>query len=288
MDNTLTGASRTDECAKEAWQRWCQQIDADLKASFGWLTLSALTWLDETPHPIADFPGNWSYRNGTVEVDFSGVDGVEVVPSADADTNAPPVLTPAPRTAQFCPANAPVYQYQQARAEVAKRGEGVCVRIRHADCTLRQAFTGVPAFEWDKKWVVKARFKPYPQVVVRDIFTAWEGLINTMEFCGDVVFTLGQSQLRWAVSGASTEAARVIFSDAAGKDEACPWRTAPVVFTANEDGQDSCLIDFNYAQNFPAHYSAWATCPRPVAENYTSERIEAGQRRPLQTQSRWL
>ncbi len=281
-------AGTTGPEATENWQQWRRQTDEDLKAPFGWLTLSALTWLEQTPHPIADFPGNWSYRDGAVEGDFSKVDGVEVVQSAEADSDTEPPLADAPRTAQFSPADAPLFQYQQARAEVAKRGEGVCVRIRHADSDLRRSFTGVPAWDWDEKWVVKARFEPYPQVVVRDIFTAWEGLINTMEFCGDVVFTLGQSQLRWAVSGASTENARVIFSDAAGKDDASPWRTAPVVFDSDEDGANSCVIDFNYAQNFPAHYSAWATCPRPVAENHTEERIEAGQQRPRETESHWL
>lgn len=284
MDTNLAAPGTTDAAAATRWQAWRDQNDQNLRVPYGWLTLSSLTWLGEDPSPISDFPGQWSHHLTQVKVRFEDPGGIGLVdPNEEAGR-----AQPAAADLEFPAQDPPVLEHQQARAEVAKRGSGVCVRIRHADSTLRRSFTGTPAWPWQAKWVIPARFEPYPRIAVRDIFTAWDGFINTMEFCGDVVFTLEDVTHRWAVSGTGPDQARVIFTDATSADAAAPWRTTPVVFNVPKQSTQDCLIDFNYAQNFPAHYSAWATCPRPVAENYTGARIEAGHKRPLQSESRWL
>ncbi|MDO5721601.1 MAG: DUF1684 domain-containing protein [Actinomycetaceae bacterium] len=287
MDTNLNAAGRTNADAKKSWNNWRKEVDSALSEPFGWLTLSALTWLTKDPSPIDDFPGTWSFQDGVVHVHFSASEPqIYRVDTGSSPADASPL--PQGQRHTFDPRESPTLQVADKQAEIALRNGQVCVRIRNKDSALRAGFTAVPAWPWQAKWVIPVRYFPYPQAVTRDIFTAWRGLTNKMEFCGDVVFRLGDSEVRWAVSGSSIDEGRVIFRDGTSQSQAAPWRTAPVVEVDADSGDPKYVIDFNYAQNFPAHYGPWATCPRPVAENYTEVEITAGQKRPLITQSQWL
>ena len=44
------------------------------------------------------------------------------------------------------------------------------------------------------------------------------------------------------------------------------------------------VLDFNRAVNFPAAFSAWATCPRPPAANHLAAAIRAGEKRVTRTE----
>lgn len=257
----------TQEFTLEEWQRWRDDIDAQLREDHGWLTLIALTWLEDTPTAIAEFPGQWSCDGDTVTAVFHANDNVTDNGQPVEGTVQIPV-----ESDEF-----PLLEYGQRLAEIAPRAGRVCVRIRDNGASLRMRFTGVPAWDYSEDWIIPVEFTLYDKPRTREIFTAQEGLINTMDFIGEATVELEGITYHFAVSGDEDEP-MVIFSDTTGKAESAPWRNAPLT-----QRHEQWVIDFNYAKNFPAHYTPFGTCPRPVAENVVEAAIRAGQKRPRET-----
>lgn len=259
----------TQEFTPEEWQRWRDEVDAQLREDHGWLTLVALTWLKDKPDTIAEFPGLWACDGETITAAFEARNGVTRDGAPIEGTVSIPVDAD-----EF-----PRLESGSRLAEIAPRAGRVCVRIRDNNAPLRTTFTGVPAWEYSSDWVVPVDFSLYAEPRTREIFTAQEGLINTMDFIGEATVELEGTSYHLAVSGDPDEP-MVIFSDATGATDSAPWRNAPLT---QRDGQ--WVIDFNYAKNFPAHYTPFGTCPRPVAENVVEAAIRAGQKRPRETYS---
>ncbi|MDO5720338.1 MAG: DUF1684 domain-containing protein [Actinomycetaceae bacterium] len=257
----------TQEFTREQWQHWRDEIDEQLREDHGWLTLIALTWLDATPRTIDAFPGRWAFDGHTITAEFDAAAGVtrDGTP-LDGTERIPVDLDEFPRLE--CGARL---------AEIAPRGGRVGIRIRDNNAPLRNHFTGVPAWDYSADWVVPVDFALYDKPRTREIFTAQDGLINTMDFIGEATVELDGTIYHLAVSG-DVDDPVVIFSDATGASESVPWRNAPL---SRRDGQ--WVIDFNYSKNFPAHYTPFGTCPKPVAENVVEAAVQAGQKRPRET-----
>ncbi|MDO5728122.1 MAG: DUF1684 domain-containing protein [Actinomycetaceae bacterium] len=255
---------KNTEFNQVAWQQWRDELDNELRQDHGWLTLIALTWLDSTPSPIAQFPGEWACDDGVVTVSVRSHDRVTLDGKPATGTIEIPLGAD-----EF-----PRLEAGSRLAEIAPRRGRVCIRIRDNDATLRARFSAVPAWAYSDDWIIPVDFSLYDEPRTREIFTAQEGLINTMDFVGEATIELDETTYHLAVSGESDKPF-VIFSDSTGTDQSSPWRNAPL-----QKRGDQWVIDFNYAQNFPAAYTPFGTCPKPVAENVLDVAIPAGHQRP--------
>lgn len=253
--------------SEEAWQEWRDDLDQELRQDHGWLTLIALTWLDSTPSAIAQFPGQWSFEAGAVIVTaLAGDDITRDGQPVNGTMEIPVDLEEFPR-----------FESGSRLAEIAPRRGKVCIRIRDNQAALRTRFSGVPAWRYSDDWIIPAEFSLYDTPRTREIFTAQSDLINIMDFVGEATVELEGTTYHLAVSGDADEPF-VIFADTSGKGQSSPWRNAPL-----QKRGDSWVIDFNYSQNFPAAYTPFGTCPKPVAENVLDIAIPAGQKRPRET-----
>lgn len=252
--------------AVEAWQRWRGEENANWAEPHGWLTVSSLDWLESEPKNLQTFPGEWSFDGDFVHVHFAEDAGVTLEGEpAVGDFKIPADQDPMPE-----------FISGAKLAEIALRFERIIVRVRDNDAKLLHAFTGVPTFDYKPEWVLPVKYKKYEEPRARDIFTAQEGKFRKMNFSGEIEVPFEDRTRTMCVTDADEPF--VIFTDKTSGKESSRWRKAPL----RQEG-DGWVIDFNYSGNFPAHFTPFGTCPRPVAENIIDIAIPAGQKPPNET-----
>ncbi|QGF23722.1 DUF1684 domain-containing protein [Raineyella fluvialis] len=250
------------------WKRWHRMREKGLTAPHGWLSITALHWLDDTPRPIEGFPGLWSGDGEQVRVDLAPEDNVLRL---DA-----PISGTVEVDLEEDESDASL-SHDGIVAEAGIRGGHPMVRLRNPAAPTLTGFTGVPTYDWDPAWIVRAHFERYESDVVRDIETAYPGVVQPMSFWGEVSFTRDDHDVRLLVSGGHGDA-YVVFHDPTNGMDTADWR---FVMLGEVDPAGGTSLDFNRALNFPAAFvPSYATCPRPVAENEIPFPVTAGERRP--------
>lgn len=250
------------------WLQWREGRMAALREPHGWLTLESLEWLTEEPRQLENFPGLWSAFNHelrhdvtvtfTAEDEVSGEDGQVMVgtydysmPVGDQDIT--------------------LLDGHGQKAEVASRFGRMCVRVRNPEAPTRQDFTETDTYGFDPEWIVVGQWKPDSAPWPVRVPSAHAGGLNSLTVQGEATI-LGQTVL---VTGDSERRA-VIFHDATNYRTTEAWRVAPA--TISED-QQTVVVDFNRAVNFPAHFTRFGTCPTPPAQNRFQGEITAGEKK---------
>lgn len=293
------------------WLVWRAQREEELREPNGWLSLTSLTWLDAAPQAVPGFPGLWSAR-GSALPSADGEDWqAQVLLPEDAGVaqdGAPVTGTVTLRLATGDSDRS--LMCGDVQAEVAQRGGAVMVRIRNPLAPTRAAFHGVPAYGFSPEWIRPARFTPDPAPHEFTVPSAHPGLTTRLTALGRVQVSLPDgSTVDLQVTG-SPESPSVIFHDPTNGGETSGWRAAPVALPgssvlADEDGPAGpgrvppitsapsttagaqpvdgawdALVDFNRSTNFPAHFTAYGTCPTPPPGNDVPIAVTAGERRP--------
>ncbi|HEX6343122.1 DUF1684 domain-containing protein, partial [Umezawaea sp.] len=247
------------------WTEWHHRREAVLRQPHGWLSLTGLLWLDESPRRFPGVPGEWTVAGGRAQVSAAAAEGL-VVDGAVLDGTA---------SVEVAEQGSELFaSYGDVRVEVALRSGRYALRPRDPNSPTRLAFTGVPAFDVRPEFVVDAEFRPYevPRTVV--VGSAQAGLEQETTVDGVLVFTLGgvEQELAASVDGDSVN---VRFSDATSGTSTAPWRSlsGPLV-----DGR--AVLDFNRATNMPFSFSPYGTCPEPPEGNVVTVAVEAGERTP--------
>ncbi|SDB90089.1 hypothetical protein GA0111570_10770 [Raineyella antarctica] len=254
--------------ARGEWRRWRVGRERRLADPYGWLSVTSLEWLDETPRAIDGFPGLWSGDEDDVRVELTEEDGVQRDGSPISGLVEIPLQEDESDDTLF---------HDGTVAEAGIRGGRPMVRLRNPDAPARAAFTGVPSYDWDDSWVVPAHFREYPETVVREIDTAYPGVRQPMTFWGEVTFTRGDTDVTLVVSG-GTGSAFAVFHDPTNGMDTADWRSVPL---GEVDPAGGTTLDFNRATNFPSAFiPGLATCPRPVPENEVPFPVTAGEQRP--------
>lgn len=258
--------TKTNQEPRAQWEQWREEQNESLSKSHGWLTVSSLSWLTDEPHTVDAFPGTWSFDGEYVHATFEEGDGV--------------TLNGEPAVGEFeiRPDEDPMPEFTKGAKimEIAPRGGRVILRVRDDEAALRKSFSGVPTYDYDPEWVVPVDYKPYEEPRDRDILTAQEGFTRKMAFSGEAEMKLGDETYNMCVT--DSDEPFVIFTDKTSGKESAGWRSTPLRKT-----DDGWVIDFNYSTNFPAHYTPFGVCPRPVAENMLDVAIPAGQQKPNET-----
>jgi uncharacterized protein (DUF1684 family) len=260
----------TTHVQREAFEAWRSAREQELAAPHGWLSLTALYWLDAVPRTFDQIPGRWSFRDERVTVSPTGTgtlsfEGSELVAPIELEPidGAPGVLFTAGRR----------------RLEVIRRGAQAAVRVRDPEAATRTRFSGVPRFPWDPGWLVPATFEAFELPRRVTVGAVIEGLTHAAEGVGRVHFELlGRPQTLLAYPAKDGDGLLLHLRDRTTGDTTHGSSRALMVEPPARGG--SLTLDLNRLVNLPCAFTDHATCPLAPPENHLDVAVEAGERTP--------
>jgi uncharacterized protein (DUF1684 family) len=258
---------------QQEWEAWHRDREEQLRTPHGWLSLTALHWLDGTARSYDGIPGTWR---------ATGDGGVELTADGDAALDGTPVagtvrLEPVDGQPGVLVEIGPSAETQR-RVEVIRRTDGYALRVRDPQAVTRTAFTGAPAFDVDERWVVEGRFEPYPEPRRLTVGAVVDGLQHFPTAVGVVRFALGGAEHELVAFPGKTGRLTLHFRDATSGESTYGGGRSVALPDPASDGR--VTIDFNRTVNLPCAFTAFATCPLPPAENRLPVPVEAGERTP--------
>ncbi len=248
------------------WRRFRRSRERGLAAPYGWLSLTALHWLDADPAPVPGFPGLWSGADGTITATFTAEDGVARHGEPITGTVIVEFTDDGSDDSFF---------HAGVVGEAGIRGGRPMLRLRDPKAPTRTSFTGVPTYDWDPAWVLPARFHPTDGEEIVTVASAQPQVRVPVRVSGKVTFVLGEEDLVLTVTGDGRGS--VAFHDPTNGDATADWRFCPL---GEIDPEGGTTLDFNRSLNFPSAFSPYGTCPRPLPENVVPIPVTAGERRP--------
>jgi uncharacterized protein len=253
---------------QQEWDAWHREREEQLRAPHGWLSLTALHWLDGTARAVDGLPGTWrATGDGFVELTTAGdaaLDGVPVSGTVRLEPvdGQPGVLV----------------EIGERRVEVVRRTDAYALRVRDPEAVTRTAFTGAPAYDVDQRWVVEGRFTAYPQPRRLTVDAVVDGLQHFPTAVGTVRFALDGAEHQLVAFPGRTGGLSLHFRDATSG--AGTYGGGRTVALAEPDADGRVTIDLNRTVNLPCAFTAHATCPLPPPENRLPVAVEAGERTP--------
>jgi uncharacterized protein (DUF1684 family) len=262
--------SQVSEDFTADWKAWHKKHQDRLAAPDGFLAITSINWLTETPTRFPDAPGEWS-------ADDSGI-AVELAPGEELTLDGVSItglhhFGQIPERGGVFPADAHgVY-------EVARRGGNDILRPRHPDAPVRAGFRGTPAYAPDPRWVIRGHYRPFGEPRNVTVGSVVEGLEHVYAAPGVVEFEVGGEPLALtAFNGSAPGSLHILFTDATSGVTTYAANRSLQVPAPGADG--TVTLDFNRATNLPCAYTGFATCPLPPAGNRLPVAVEAGEQIP--------
>lgn len=251
-----------------AWQRWHDERETMLREPHGWLSLTALEWLDDTPRAIADLPGTWrAPGDGSVEITASVADGLEVDGERVDGTRVVRPVDGEPGV---------LVSVGERVVELARRTDSYALRVRDPHAPTRAAFDGVPHFPVDARWVVPGRFEAYDAPRRITVGAVVDGLQHFPTVVGTVTFDVDGSEQRLVALAGKDGGLSLHFRDAT--NGTMTYGGGRILRTDDPAPDGALVVDLNRAVNLPCAMTAFATCPLPPADNVLDVAVEAGEK----------
>ena len=263
----MTTMTSTLDTARRAWDEWRATRTGDLSAPHGWLSLTGLHWLVGEAAPVADLPGTWASVEGGVELTASAADGVVLDGTPVEGTVRIGTVEGAPGI---------LVEIGDRRVEVVQRTGMHALRVRDPKSPTLAAFTGVPVFDFQDRYVLDARFVPFATTRAVVVGAVVEGLQHHHDAVGTVRFDLDGPQELTVFR--SAKGSTVLFTDATSGVTTTGTTRSISVPEPDDDGH--VVLDFNRASNLPCAFTDHATCPLPPAENRLTVPVAAGEKDP--------
>jgi hypothetical protein len=258
------------------WAAWHKKHEDRLNAPDGFLAITSINWLTETPTRFPDAPGEWAATDAGVTVELAPgeeltLDGTRITGKHGFDQ--------IPERGGLFPSDAAgVY-------EVAKRGGNDILRPRHPGTPLRAGFRGTPAYAPDPRWVIQGRYRPFDEPSDVTVGSVVEGLQHVYAAPGVVEFEIdGLILALTAFNGYTPGSLHILFTDATSGVTTYPANRSLQVPAPGADG--TVTLDFNRATNLPCAYTEFATCPLPPAGNRLPVAVTAGEQLPYAAHTR--
>lgn len=271
-DGAATAAAREHAAWRAARAR-------ELRAPHGWLSPTALHWPTATPRPLPGVPGEWWVADGTLFTrpltgDTSVLTGERVeqggVTSVSVTEGHGTIL------GTFLPEGRDATDDEhEVAVEVVLRTRRYGVRLRDPQAATRTAFDGVPAFDHDPSWVLDVPVRWYDAPETATVGAARPRLVHQVDVIGEVEVAHDQVLLLTGTLAKPT----LLFTDET--DGTAPWRIVRAWAPDETPGaSDTLRLDLNRAENLPFAFTAFGTCPAPVAGNHLPFAVPAGERAP--------
>ena len=275
--DTLNTANTAADAQLARWQRFRTSRNRALAAEHGWLSLTSFQWLEDRPAAVDLAPGLWSTDGTTAFLTAARADGltlVETGAAVDGTVSAALADEESLMWVQFGGGDG-----RQVVVELARRANRYAVRTRDAKSPVLTGFKGVPVFNFRPDLVVEAKFVPYPEPVDVPIGTANPLVDGIHRSVGELVFRLPGKDHEFHLQAEEEKlgALTVTFHDETNGESTDEWRK---VSTARPRPDNTVILDFNRAINYPSAFTPYGTCPMPVKNNSLDYRIEAGEKRP--------
>lgn len=263
---------------RESDEAWRAAYEARLRAEYGWLSVSGLSFLhpgintigslagSDVPLPAGRAPlevGRIVYREGTATLHLRpGV--AATVDGAAAGAVVP--LTPEADAA------APRVRIGDVEFHWHRSGERVGIRVRNPHARLRTSFAGTRWFAPDRRYDVVGTLERHgaPRAVaVRNVLGDNEDYTSP----GRLRLTIDGGVVTLLPLTSSNGRLWLIFRDGTAGRQTYGTR----FLYAEPLGGDRYRVDFNRAYNPPCAYNPHTTCPTPPRENVLDVAIPAGE-----------
>ena len=284
---------------EQEWEAWFVEKNKIFTDPYGWLSLTAIHWLDDgQTQEIEQFPGSWLPVGHTIT--YYPSNSKPVTNRGKLVTS--PVSIQVDEPGDFSLEN---FDYRGIRAELIKREGSLfpfAVRIRDPHAPTREQFAGIFHYPVEQSWVVPARFEPAAELtevrVKADLrpYSSENKLgILHIELQGQTypltvlqehnddtgmrIVGPSQGKTKYLSNRAETEHVGVIrFRDkTSGLETYEGGRRIRIDVSSPEDVN---YIDFNRAANPACAYNVYCTCPFAPSENYIPIEITAGEKKP--------
>lgn len=257
---------------------WRADYEQRLRAEYGWLSVSGLTFLEPGVHTIGSRTGSdvllpagqTPAHVGRIEVKGATAT-LHLAPGVVATVDDEPVGA----TLSLVPPDgepAPRVRVGDVEFHWHRSGERAAIRIRNPQSPLRTGFTGLQWFPPDSAYDVvgtlERHAEPQP-VVVRNILGDAEDYTTP----GLLRVTINGQTRRLVPLAASDGRLWLVFRDTTAGHATYGTR----FLYAEPLGGDRYRVDFNRTYNPPCAYNPYTTCPTPLRENVLDLPIRAGE-----------
>ena len=272
-DRTTEHALAPSDPAPAAWQEFRDRRDRSLAAPHGILAQVGLHWVDsgQAPRRVDGVPGSWELAGDQLTVTWQGealellAAAPEVEVTSQGDRHRASVRTSGDvRLARFG---------ADVQIDVIRRGGRTGLRLLDPAAPRREAFAQVPTSPYDPALVLTGTWTARPAEVTVGSALPW--LEQRLPSPGVASLEVAGESVELVLTGE----ADILFTDETSGSTSADWR----VVRAELDGE-RITVDLNRAVNFPAAFSAWATCPRPPEGNHLAAPIRAGEQRVIRTE----
>jgi uncharacterized protein len=262
------------------FENWKKDRIAEIKGEDGWINLSGLLWLDEKNaylNEISDDSLILSSQAGKRNIGTFHLVNDSVWFFFNPKVAKKRNLQFPTKTLQY-----PVSSYAKGgvyfdhwKWTVIQRGGQYAVRLRDLTHPELKNFTGIPVFDYNPNFRVKAFFEPR--------FNETMEIPNVL---GQLIEWKVMGILRFELEGkkyeltALDEAGKlfVIFSDETSGKETYP--TGRYLYVNYPDRTGITEVDFNFSYNPPCAFTPFATCPIPPKVNRLPVALNAGEKVP--------
>lgn len=239
------------------WRQWHAERNDSLRQPLGWLSLTALHWLDENPTEFDEAPGRWH------------VDGDVVIRELDGETAR---LEPAEGAPGI------EVEFDRGYIEVIQRTGRFGIRIHDRTADALASFTQIPTYTPDPAWVLTGRFTAFDDARVVTTGAVVDGLEHHHPAAGVIRFDHDGSEHELVAFGEADGPLRVLFTDATSGVTTYP--AARILQVPQPVDGSAVVLDFTRASNLPCAFTDAATCPIAPVENRLPFPVEAGERTP--------
>lgn len=259
-------------------EKWREEMETSLKSEDGWLTISGLTWLEPgdtkfgsdpagpivLPEPLPKLIGFFRMFENRVQV----------IPVNDALllVNGDPVLNSSLLNSDV-KGKPDIVDLGDVTMNVIERGDRIGIRVRDLNNPLRRNFTHRNWFSVDPSYRVVARYKAYPEPILRRVPTVIAGVVEELEAVGTASFHLQGTAFTLEALKDSNQLWFVFRDQTANKQTYGAGRFLYAALPKN----GKTVLDFNKAYNPPCAFNPYTTCPLPVKQNILPIEITAGE-----------
>jgi uncharacterized protein len=248
------------------WEVWHAEYETQRARPHGFLSITALHWLNDEPTRFNDAPGAWS----------CGTSGVRVQLNIDEDLTVEGVRVSDHYDFENVDEQGQQATFDDRLVEVCRRDGQFMIRPRDPSNPIRTDYAGTATYPPKVEWAVRGIFHPYPSTQFVQVGASVDGLTQVYESKGEIQFEIAGQKLRLvAFQDDDPDELFIVFTDeTAGSTTypACRFLTSDAPAHAGR-----VVLDFNRATNPPCAYTNFATCPLPPSANHLGIRVEAGE-----------
>jgi uncharacterized protein (DUF1684 family) len=266
---------------REKVEAWRADMETQLRAENGWLTVVGLFWLRRGENTVGSAPDcdiilPTSQPKQVGSLDFDGTRVVlRVITRASVLVDGVPTIA-APLRDDHQDAGATIVSMGSVSFYVLQRGDQYAVRVKDSNASVRQTFAGRRWFPVDEHYHVRATFHPHSSDHLTELDTS-AGTITTLTSPGIVEFDLRGKLFRLEAFAAKHGQVWLIFRD---KTSGVSTYGAGRFLYADVSETGSVDLDFNKAYHPPCAFTHFATCPLPPKQNTLPIAIAAGEKLP--------